>query len=71
MTQIGGATDRDIIVIPGMELKVGGRDRTLPEGKALLETPRDNCFHGLLGMDVLSQATEDTIDFQSRTVTLR
>jgi hypothetical protein len=71
VTQIGGATDRDIIVIPGMQLKVGGKDTTLPEGKLFTRPVGDDRFHGLLGMDVLSQATEVTIDFRSMTLTLR
>jgi hypothetical protein len=71
VTQIGGATDRDIIVIPGMQLKVGGKDTTLPEGKLFSRPVGDGRFHGLLGMDVLSQATEVTIDFRSMTLTLR
>jgi Aspartyl protease len=71
VTQIGGATDRDIIVIPGMHLKVGGKDTTLPEGKLFSRPVGDDRFHGLLGMDVLTQAAEVTIDFRSMTLTLR
>ena len=71
VTQIGGATDRDIIVIPGMQLKVGGKDTTVPEGKLFSRPVGDDRFHGLLGMDLLSQATEVTIDFRSMTLTLR
>jgi hypothetical protein len=71
VTQMGGATDRDIIVIPGLQLKVGGKDTTLPEGKLFSRPVGDDRFHGLLGMDVLSQATEVTIDFRSMTLTTR
>ena len=70
VTQIGGATDRDIIVIPGVQLKVGGKDTSLAEGKLFSRPVGDDRFHGLLGMDVLSQATEVTIDFQSMTLML-
>jgi hypothetical protein len=71
VTQIGGATDRDIVVISGMQLNVGGKDTTLPEGKLFSRPVGDDRFHGLLGMDVLSQASEVTIDFRSMTLTLR
>jgi hypothetical protein len=71
VTQIGGATDRDILVIAGLQLKVGGKDTTLPEGKLFSRPVGDDRFHGLLGMDVLSQATEVTIDFRSMALTLR
>jgi hypothetical protein len=70
VTQIGGATDRDIIVIPGVQLKVGGKDTSLAEGKLFSRPVGDDRFHGLLGMDVLSQATEVAIDFRSMTLTL-
>ena len=71
VTQIGGATDRDIIVVPGMQLTVGGKVTSLPEGHLFSRPVGDNRFHGLLGMDVLSQAAEVTIDFRSMTLTLR
>ncbi|MGH9162964.1 MAG: hypothetical protein ACRD2X_23625, partial [Vicinamibacteraceae bacterium] len=70
VTQIGGAADRNVVVIPGLQLKVGGKDTTLPEGKLFAKPVGDDRFHGLLGMDVLSQATEVTIDFRSMTLTL-
>jgi hypothetical protein len=71
VTQIGGATDRDVVVIPGMRLKVGGKDTQLAEGKIFSKPVGNDRFHGLLGMDVLSQAAEVTIDFRSMTLTLR
>jgi hypothetical protein len=71
VTQIGGATDRDVVLIPGMRLKVGGKDTNLGEGKLFSRPVGDDRFHGLLGMDVLSQAADVTIDFRSMTLTLR
>jgi hypothetical protein len=70
VTQIGGAADREIVVIPGLQIKVGGKHTTLPEGKLFARPVGDDRFHGLLGMDVLSQATEVTINFRSMTLTL-
>jgi hypothetical protein len=71
VTQIGGATDHEIIVIPDMRLNVGGRDVNLKEGKLFSRPVGDDRFHGLLGMDVLSQADDVSIDFRSMRLTLR
>lgn len=71
VTQIGGATDRDVILIPGIRLKVGGKDTKLGEGKLFSRPVGDDRLHGLLGMDILSQADDVTIDFRSMTLTLR
>ena len=71
VTQIGGATDHDIIVIPDIRLNVGGKVTNLKEGKLFSRPVGDDRFHGLLGMDILSQAPEVTIDFRSMTLTLR
>jgi hypothetical protein len=71
VTQVGGATDRDVVVVPGLRLKVGGKVTNLAEGNLFSRPVGDERFHGLLGMDVLSQAAEVTIDFRSMTLTLR
>ncbi len=71
VTQIGGATDRDVIVIPDVRLNVGGKDANLKEGKLFSRPVGDDRFHGLLGMDILSQAADVTIDFRSMRLTLR
>ena len=70
VTQIGGATDRDIVTIPDLRLRVGGKDLALTRGNVFSRPVGDDRFHGLLGMDVLSQATEVRIDFRSMTLTL-
>ena len=71
VTQIGGATTRDVILIPGIRLNVGGKDTSLAEGRLFSRPVGDDRFHGLLGMDILSQATEVAFDFQSMTLNLR
>ena len=70
VTQIGGAADRDVVTIPDMRLIVGGKDLALTRGNVFSKPVGDDRFHGLLGMDVLSQATEVKIDFRSMTLTL-
>ena len=68
---IGGASERAVLILPETQLKVGGKDTKLAEGRVFARPVGDDRFHGLLGMDVLSQAAEVTIDFQSMTLTLR
>jgi len=63
LTQIGGAIDRDSIVIPDIRLNVGGKDANLPEGKLFSRPVRDDGFHGLVGMDILSQSDKVTTNF--------
>jgi hypothetical protein len=70
VTQIGGATDHDIVIVPDVRLNVGGKTAILMEGKLFSKPIGDDRFHGLLGMDVLSQAVEVTIDFRSMRLTL-
>jgi hypothetical protein len=71
VTQFGGASERAVVIIPETQLKVGGKDTKLEEGRIFSRPVGDDRFHGLLGMDVLSQAAEVTIDFRSMTSTLR
>jgi hypothetical protein len=71
LTQVGGATDRDVVVVPGLRLKVGGKATNLATGNLFSTPVGDERFHGLLGMDILSQAAEVTIDFRSMTLSLR
>lgn len=71
VTQIGGANDRDTTVLPNVRLTVGRKETVLPQANVFSKPVGDSRFHGLLGMDVLSQATEVTIDFRSMTLMLR
>src|SRR5262249_3973027 len=65
ITQMGGANDRETMVIPDLRLTVGGKATVLPRANVLSRPVGDSQFHGLLGMDVLNQADEVTIDFRS------
>jgi hypothetical protein len=71
VTQFGGSTERAVVIIPETQLKVGGKDTKLAEGRIFSRPVGDDRFHGLLGMDVLSQAAEVTINFRSMTLPLR
>jgi hypothetical protein len=70
VTQVGGATDRVTTVIPDLHLRVGGKETVLPQAQLFSRPVGDDHFYGLLGMDVLSQADEVTIDFRSMKLTL-
>jgi hypothetical protein len=69
--QIGGSADRDVIVLPDLQLDVGGKSTTLAKAKLFSRPVGNDRNHGLLGMDVLSQADEVTIDLTSMTLMLR
>jgi len=69
-TQIGGATERPVMVIPEVRLRLGGIETVLPEAHLFARPVGDDHFHGLLGMDLLSQAGAVRIDFSSMNLTL-
>ncbi len=63
--QVGGANDRPTTVLPEVTLQVGGLDTTLRPAQVFSKPAGDEFHHGLLGMDVLSQAREVRVDFGS------
>ena len=71
VTQIGGANDRDVTILPGIRLRVGGIDARLEPAVLFSKPVGDDRHHGNLGMDILRQASEVAIDFRSMSLTLR
>jgi hypothetical protein len=71
VTQIGGSNVRETIVLPDLRLTVGGKETALPRANIFSKPVGNDRFHGLLGMDLIGQANEITIDFRSMTLTLR
>jgi hypothetical protein len=69
--QIGGASEREIVVMPELRLRVGGFDSVLQPANVFSKPVGNDLQHGNLGLDVLSQAAEVTLDFQSMSLTLR
>ncbi len=63
--QVGGASDRMTTMLPEITLKVGGLNTTLRPAQVFLKPVGDEFHHGLMGMDVLSQAKEVRVDFVS------
>ena len=69
--QMGGAVNREVTVIPGVRLLLGGKDVALAEANLFARSVGDLRYHGLLGTDLLSQADEVMIDFRAMRLTLR
>jgi hypothetical protein len=70
VTQMGGAADHETLALSDVRLTVGGKVATLPRANVFSKPIGNDRYHGLLGMDVLSQAREVTIDFRSMMLTL-
>jgi hypothetical protein len=71
VTQIGGSNDRDVVLLPEVRLRVGRFDTVLRPANIFPKPVGDDRLHGNLGMDLLSQADEVTLDFQSMVLSLR
>jgi len=71
VTQIGGSKEREVVVLPELRLRVGGRETILRPANVFSRPVGNEYQHGLLGTDLLSQADEVSIDFQSMSVWLR
>lgn len=71
VTQIGGSKDRDVVVLPEVRLTVGGKETILRPANVFSNPVGNEYQHGLLGTDLLSQASEVSIDFQSLSVRLQ
>lgn len=56
--QVGGANERETVSLPEIVLRVGGIDATLRPAQVYSMPVGDDFHHGLLGMDVYSQARE-------------
>jgi hypothetical protein len=69
-TEIGGSTEREVIRLPELRLRVGGFNVLLKSPPVLSKPVGDDFHHGLLGMDALSQAREVHINFEGMTVQL-
>lgn len=71
LTQVGGSREHDVIVLPEVRMQIGGFDTLLRPANIFSPPVGDARSHGNLGMDLLSQASEVTIDFRSMTLGLR
>ena len=69
--QIGGSTEQQIVVIPRISLRVGGFDALLQPANVFSKPVGNDFQHGNLGVDVLSQASDVSIDFRAMSVRVR
>jgi aspartyl protease len=70
ITQIGGSNEREVTVVPDVRLRVGGFETALRPANVFSKPVGNDSYHGNLGMDLLSQAAEVAIDFQTMSLTL-
>ena len=68
--QIGGSSERPVIVLPEIQLEVGGLATQPKPANVFSRSVGDERLHGNLGMDVLRQAVEVTLDFRFMRLTL-
>ena len=71
ITQIGGSNEREVTVVPEVRLRVGGFDTLLRPANIFSKPVGNDSYHGNFGMDLLGQAPEVMIDFQSMSLALR
>ena len=71
IVQPGGSNDRPATLIPQLKFDVGGLGAVLKPAKLFAKPVGNDYHHGLLGMDVFSQAREITLDFRNMTFTAR
>jgi hypothetical protein len=70
VTMVGGSNERESVILPEIQLRIGGLKMALRPAQVFFKPVGDDFHHGLLGMDVLSQAREVRIDFVSMTLEL-
>lgn len=70
VTQFGGSNEREVTMLPEVRLQVGGLDVALRPANIFSPPVGNDLQHGLLGMDLLSQARRVTVDFEALRLTL-
>jgi hypothetical protein len=71
LNQVGGSREHEVTVLPEVRMRIGGFDALLRPANIFFPPVGNARSHGNLGMDLLSQASEVTIDFQSMVLSLR
>ena len=71
ITQIGGSADREIVILPELQIMIGGFAGVLKPANVFMKPVGDNNMHGNIGLDVLMEAQEIVLDFRTMTLTLR
>ena len=71
VNQVGGASDHPTLEIPQLKFKAGGMTVLLQPAKLFGKPIGNDYQHGLLGMDIFSQAREIVLDFRRMTLVMR
>ncbi len=71
ITQLGGSNMHQAMVLPEFGFRVGGFQATLRPANVFAKPVGNPHQHGLLGMDLLTQAREVSVDFDSMSLLLR
>jgi hypothetical protein len=69
--QIGGAGERQVVVLPRIVLRIAGFDGVLQPANVFSKPVGNDLQHGNLGVDVLSEAADVSIDFRAMSVRIR
>jgi hypothetical protein len=70
LNEIGSSRKIDSIVLPEVELRVGGFPTSLRPAHILTDGPPPGCHYGDIGMDLMQQSHRTKIDFDSMTITM-
>lgn len=71
VNQIGGSSEREIVTVPELRVRVGGFSGVIQPANIFSKPVGNDLHHGNLGMDVLSQPFEVSIDFQAMSLVAR
>ena len=73
VTGVAGSVELDSVSLPHLALTVGGVETILRPARVLLEhtDSQSRTFYGNLGVDLLNQASEATINLRAMTLTLK
>ena len=70
LTQVGGAAEHAVVVLPELRLRVAGFDTMLSPANVFRAPVGQEPLHGNLGLDLLREADAVTIDFRAMSLTL-
>jgi hypothetical protein len=71
LTQLGGSSEHEVTVLSEVALRIGDFDTTLKPANVFAAPVGNGVSHGNLGMDLLSRASEITLDFRSMVMVIR
>lgn len=71
LTGLAGSSNYDSVLLPSLQLELGGLDVRLAPAHVLTEDINGNWAPGNLGMDLLNQARTVTFDFHAMTLSLQ